>query len=100
MVWFRREAMVRWPLCFGIVRAAAHVAPQWSRLPTGAAAHGQKLMKEQVFGQDLWPLGDPHRSSPFLKDCTLSKGFTMEQFVENGRQWEGPTMENFRNRVL
>ena len=57
-------------------------------------------MQEQVFGQALWPLGDPCWSSPFLKDSTLWKASTVEQFVENCSQWEGPTMENFRHKLL
>lgn len=40
----------------------------------------EQLMLEQVCGQDL---GDPCRSSLFLKDCTPWKGPKLKQFVKN-----------------
>jgi len=86
----RREAVLGWPLCLSIVKA--NLQPMEDQ---GYAAHEEKPMQ-----QDLRPVGDPRWSSPFLKDCTLWKGFMLEQFVENCSHWEGPTMENFRNRVL
>ncbi|GAB0196097.1 hypothetical protein GRJ2_002075000 [Grus japonensis] len=39
------------------------------------------------------PVGDPRWSSLFLKDCTLWKGPTLEQFVKNCSPWEGLTLE-------
>ena len=39
-------------------------------------------------------MGDPCWSSLLLKDCTLWKGPTLEQFVENCCSlWEGLTLE-------
>jgi len=92
--------MLGWPLSLSTVRPEAFGGPWWSRLLAGTAAHGENPTQEQVFWQDLWPVGDPRWSSPFLKDCTLWKGSNVEQFVEDCSQWEGPTMKNFRNRVL
>jgi len=41
--------------------------PQWSRFVGGTCD----------------PVGDPHWSSLFLKDCTPWEGLTLEQLVEN-----------------
>jgi len=60
VVWSRREALQGWPLSLRIVRPAAHGRPWWSRLLAGTAAHGEKPTQEQVFWQDLCPVGvDP-----------------------------------------
>jgi len=83
VVWSRREAMLGWPLSLRIVRAAAHGGPRWSRILAETTAYGEKPMKVQVFWQALWPVGDPCWNSLFLKDCTLWKGSTLQQFVEN-----------------
>ncbi|GAB0206221.1 hypothetical protein GRJ2_003087700 [Grus japonensis] len=40
-------------------------------------------MQEQVFWQDLWPMGDPRWSNLFLMDCTPWKGSMLEQFLKN-----------------
>ena len=40
-------------------------------------------------------MGDPHGSSLFLKDCTLWKGPTLDEFMKNCSMWEGPTLEKF-----
>jgi len=48
---------------------------------------------EQVPGRTCDPVGDPHWSSPFLKDCTPWKGPMLEQFLRNLSLWEGPTLE-------
>ncbi|GAB0185827.1 hypothetical protein GRJ2_001048000 [Grus japonensis] len=44
-------------------------------------------------GRTCDPVGDPHWSSLFLKDCTLWERPTLEQFVKNCSQWEGLTLE-------
>ncbi|GAB0192656.1 zinc finger and BTB domain-containing protein 5 [Grus japonensis] len=54
-----------------------------------AAARGEEPMQEQVFWQDLLPVGDPCWSSLFLKDCTLWEECMLEQFVKDGVLWEG-----------
>ena len=48
-------------------------------------------MLEQVCWQD--PMGDPHWSSLFLKDCTLWEGPTLEQLMKSCSLWEGITLE-------
>ena len=54
-------------------------SPRWSRFA----------------GRTCDPVGDPRWSSLFLKDCTLWKGPTLEQFVKNCSPWEGLTSEKF-----
>ena len=46
-------------------------------------------------GRTCDPAGDPCWSSLFLKDCTLWKGPTLEQFVKNCSPWEGLPLEKF-----
>jgi len=46
-------------------------------------------------GRTCDPMGDPHWSSLFLKDCTLWKGPTLEQFMTNCNLREGPMLEMF-----
>ncbi|XP_075356581.1 uncharacterized protein LOC142409205 [Mycteria americana] len=48
---------------------------------------------EQVSVRTCDPIGNPRWSSLFLKDCTLWKGPTLEQFVKNCSPWEGLTLE-------
>ena len=44
-------------------------SPRWSRLLAGPVdLWREEPMLEQVFWQELWPVGDSHQSSPFLKD--------------------------------
>jgi len=38
---------------------------------------------------------DPHRISPFLKDCTPWKGSVLEQFAKNCSLQEGTILEKF-----
>ncbi|GAB0181544.1 EH domain-containing protein 4 [Grus japonensis] len=38
---------------------------------------------EQVSWQELQPTRDPRWSRPFLKDCILWKGLTLERFVKH-----------------
>ncbi|RMC14776.1 hypothetical protein DUI87_06951 [Hirundo rustica rustica] len=61
----------------------------------GMAAHGKEPMLEQVCWQDLRPMGDPHWSSLFLKDCALWKAPTLWQFLENCSPEKGPMLEQF-----
>ncbi|KAK4828876.1 hypothetical protein QYF61_001004 [Mycteria americana] len=49
--------------------------------------------RSRFSGRTSDPVGDPCWSSLFLKNCTLWKGPTLEQFVKNCSLWEGPTME-------
>ncbi|GAB0181363.1 hypothetical protein GRJ2_000601600 [Grus japonensis] len=46
------------------------------------------------------PVGSPHWSSLFLKDCTPWKGPTGEQFMKNCSLWEGLTLEKFMEDCL
>lgn len=39
--------------------------------------------RTKFYGRTCKPLGDLHCSSPFLKDCTLWKGPTLEHFVKD-----------------
>ena len=41
------------------------------------------------------PVGSLRWSSLFLKDCTLWKGPTLEQFGKSCSPWEGLTLEKF-----
>jgi len=40
-------------------------------------------------GRACDPIGDPHWSSLFLKDCTLWEGSMLEQAMENRLPWVG-----------
>jgi len=80
--------------------AAAHGEPIQSRLLAGAVAHGEDSMQEQIFWQDLWPVGDPQWSSWLLKDCISQKGSVLEQFVKNCSLREGPVLEKFMKDCL
>ncbi|PKU43584.1 hypothetical protein llap_6105 [Limosa lapponica baueri] len=51
--------------------------------------------QEQVFFQDLWFMGDPGWSSPFLKDCAPWKGPMLEQLMKNCSPWEEATLRKF-----
>ena len=51
--------------------------------------------KSGCSGRACDPMGDPHWSSLFLKECTLEKGPTWDQFVKNCSPWKGPTLEKF-----
>ena len=59
-------------------------SPHWSRLA----------------GRTCDPMGDPCRSSLFLKDCTSWKGSTLEQFVKNCSPWEELLLEKFMEDCL
>jgi len=43
-------------------------------------------------GRACDPVGDPHWSSLFLKNCTPWKGRMLRQFVRNCSPWEGHTL--------
>ena len=57
-----------------------YTAPVEDPMP-GAVACAEEPTQEQVFSQDLWPLGDPRWSSLFLKDCNPWEGPMLEQFL-------------------
>jgi len=44
-------------------------------------------------GRACDPVGDPHWSSLFLKDCTSWEALTLEKFVEDCLPWEEPHTE-------
>lgn len=44
--------------------------PCWSRLLARIATCREEPVQEQVFWQELWPMGDPHWNILYLKDCT------------------------------
>jgi len=60
-------------------------SPCWSRLLTPPAdLWRQRSTRWSRFtGRTYDPVGDPHWSSLFLKDCTQWKGLMLEQLVEN-----------------
>ncbi|CAN0302372.1 unnamed protein product, partial [Bubo scandiacus] len=73
----------------------------WSRLLAGPVIPWrEEFTLEQAPGRTYDPPGDPLWSSLFLKDCTLSKGPTLEQFVKKGSPWEGLTLEKFMENCL
>jgi len=49
--------------------------------------------RSRFAGRACDPMGDPHWSSLFLKDCTSWKGPTLGQFVKSCSPWEGLTLE-------
>ena len=51
-------------------------------------------------GRTCDPLEDSRWSNVLLKDCTLWKGPTLEQFVKNCSPWEGATPEKFMEDCL
>ena len=58
--------------------------------------HGERSLHQSRFaGRACDPVGDPCFSNLFLKDCSLWKGPTLGQFVNNGSLWEGCTLEKF-----
>lgn len=54
----------------------------------GTSAYGEP-MQEEAFCQELCPIGDPHWSSLFQKDCTLWRRPILEQFLKNCCLWGG-----------
>jgi len=66
------------------LRTCGERSPQWNRFA----------------GRACDPVGDPHWSSLFLKDCTPWKGPTLGQFVKNCSLWEGLTLEKFVENCL
>ncbi|KAJ7421660.1 hypothetical protein BTVI_17220 [Pitangus sulphuratus] len=46
-------------------------------------------------GRTCDPIGEPHRSSLFLKDCPSWKGSMLEQLMKNCIQWEGFMFDKF-----
>ena len=60
-------------------------AGSWQDLRT----HGERSPGWSRFaGRTCDPVGDPHWSSLFLKDCTPWMGPMLEQFVKNCSAWE------------
>jgi len=57
-------------------------------------------MQKKVFWQDLWPTGDPHRSSLFPKSCTPWKETMPEQFLKNCSLWDRQSLEQFMKDCL
>jgi len=51
-------------------------------------------------GRACDPVGDPHWSILFLKDCTPWKGSMLELFMKNCSPWEGRTLEQFMENSL
>ncbi|PKU45537.1 suppression of tumorigenicity 5 protein isoform x4 [Limosa lapponica baueri] len=77
----------------------------------GAHARASGYLKEALIqweacaGAGSWkvphdPVGDPHWTSLFLKDCTLWKGPMLEQFIKNCTPWEGVMLEKFMKDCL
>jgi len=63
--------------------------------------HGERSSRQSRFaGWACDPLGDPHWSSLFLKDCTPWEGPTLGQFVKSCSPWEGLTLEKFMENYL
>jgi len=59
-------------------------SPCQSRLLAGSVDHGERSPHWSRFaGRACEPVGDPHWSNLFLKDCTFWEGLKMEQLVEN-----------------
>lgn len=48
------------------------------QLLAGTAAHGEEPTQEQVFSQELQPMGNPHQSTLFLKEWTPWKRAVVE----------------------
>lgn len=69
--------------------AATHKEPQKKKLLAGTAACGQEPPKEQVFWQELQPVGDSSWSSLLLKNCTPWKGPMLTQFLKELQPTEG-----------
>jgi len=67
----------------------------WSRVLAGPVAPRRERSPHwsRFAGRACDPVGDPHWSSPFLKDCTPCKGTTLGQFGKNCGLWEGLTLE-------
>jgi len=75
--------------------------PCWSRLLAGPVNCGERspcLSRFAVRACD--PMGDPHWSILFLKDCTLWEGPMQGQFVKSCSPWEGLTLEKFVENCL
>jgi len=58
--------------------------------------HGEtSALWSRFAGRAGEPMGDPHWSSLFLKDCTPWEGPTLGQFMKSCSLWEGLTLEKF-----
>ena len=63
--------------------------------------NGEKSPHQSRFGgRACDPVGDPRRSSLFLRDCTPWKGPTLGQFVKNLHRWEGLMLDQFVENCL
>jgi len=63
--------------------------------------HGERSPRWSRFaGRACDPMGDPHWSSLFLKDCTPWKGPTLGQFMKSCSPWEGLMMGQFMKDCL
>jgi len=82
------------------------VTPWGSRAGAGSCQDlwtwGERSPCQSRFaGRACDPVGDPHWSSLFLKDCNPQKGPTLGQFVKSCSPWEGLMLEKFvENCVL
>ena len=75
--------------------AAAHGELTQEQSSGRSCSRGEEPTQEQVFWQELWPVGDPHWSSLFLMDCTPWRGPMLEQFLKNYSPSEGSNPEPF-----
>jgi len=63
--------------------------------------HAERSPHQSRFaGRACDPMGDPHWSSLFLKDCTPWEGRTLGQFGKNCSPWEGLTLEKLVESCL
>jgi len=62
---------------------------------------GERSPRRSRFsGRTCDPVGNPHWSSLFLKDCIPWKGPMLGQFVKSCSPWEGLTLEKFVENCL
>ena len=61
---------------------------------------GERSPRSRFSGRTCDPAVDSRWSSVLLKDCTLWKGSTLEQFMKNCSLWEGLTLEKFMEDCL
>ncbi|RMC16118.1 hypothetical protein DUI87_08327 [Hirundo rustica rustica] len=66
------------------LRPCGERSPPWSRFA----------------GRTCDPVGDPHWSRLFLKDCTLWKGHMVAKFMKNCSPWEGLALQKFMEDCL
>jgi len=69
--------------------------PTLEQVPGRNCGLQREAHQEHVFQQDLWPLGDPCRSSLFLKNSIPWKRPMLEHFLRSCTPWKVPTLEKF-----